>query len=81
MHLDAGICSLFTGIAVVAALSVYEPRLQSHTVAVEPCSCGRNLAEARANGCKYDSVAAAWLPPACRDDENDMARSVIWPAR
>lgn len=21
-------------------------------------------------GCKYDSLAAAWLPPACRDDEN-----------
>lgn len=34
------------------------------------CSCGGTLEEARALDCKYDSLAAAWLPPACRDDEN-----------
>ncbi|KAG6039349.1 hypothetical protein E4U41_002849 [Claviceps citrina] len=33
------------------------------------CSCGNSTAQARALGCKYDSLAAAWLPPHCRDDE------------
>lgn len=32
------------------------------------CNCGESVAEARANGCKYDSISAAWLPPYCRDD-------------
>lgn len=36
------------------------------------CSCGNSVEEAKSMlySCKYDSVAAAWLPPACRDDEN-----------
>ncbi|KAG5926710.1 hypothetical protein E4U42_003011 [Claviceps africana] len=33
------------------------------------CSCGNSTAQARALGCKYDSLAAAWLPPHCRDDD------------
>lgn len=33
------------------------------------CDCGRNTAEARSLGCKYDSLAAAWLPEHCHDDE------------
>ena len=33
------------------------------------CNCGETVAEAIANGCRYDSFAAAWLPPACRNDE------------
>lgn len=33
------------------------------------CECGRSVAEAIANGCKYDELAAAWLPPHCRDEE------------
>lgn len=32
------------------------------------CNCGDTIAEALAQGCKYDSLAAAWLPPACRDN-------------
>lgn len=40
---------------------------QQHPVA--SCDCGRNTTEARARGCKYDSLAAAWLPEHCRDDE------------
>ncbi|KAF1361952.1 hypothetical protein EJ07DRAFT_50489, partial [Lizonia empirigonia] len=33
------------------------------------CDCGSTDAEARAKGCKYDSMGAAWLPGYCRDDE------------
>ena len=33
------------------------------------CDCGANIAEALALGCKYDSLAAAWLPEHCRDDD------------
>ncbi|KAG5952005.1 hypothetical protein E4U53_001819 [Claviceps sorghi] len=33
------------------------------------CSCGNSTAQARALGCKYDSLAAAWLPDHCRDDD------------
>ncbi|WEW55742.1 hypothetical protein PRK78_001175 [Emydomyces testavorans] len=33
------------------------------------CNCGDTIAQALANNCKYDSIAAAWLPPACRDDD------------
>jgi hypothetical protein len=33
------------------------------------CSCGSSKAEALTLGCKYDSLAAAWLPEHCRDDE------------
>lgn len=33
------------------------------------CNCGSSIAEALTLKCKYDSLAAAWLPPPCRDDE------------
>ena len=33
------------------------------------CDCGNSTAEAVALGCKYDSLAAAWLPEHCRDDD------------
>lgn len=33
------------------------------------CYCGTSSAEAKSMGCKYDSLAAAWLPEHCRDDE------------
>lgn len=33
------------------------------------CNCGETVEEAIANSCRYDSIAAAWLPPACRNDE------------
>jgi hypothetical protein len=32
------------------------------------CDCGSSTAEARAMGCKYDTMSAAWLPDICRDD-------------
>ncbi|KAH7417842.1 hypothetical protein BKA64DRAFT_729825 [Cadophora sp. MPI-SDFR-AT-0126] len=33
------------------------------------CNCGESVEEAISRGCRYDSLAAAWLPDACRDDE------------
>lgn len=35
----------------------------------ESCYCGESTTEARARGCKYDSLCAAWLPDHCRDAE------------
>ena len=32
------------------------------------CSCGSSLLEAMARSCRYDTIAAAWLPPHCRDE-------------
>jgi len=33
------------------------------------CDCGLSIATALARGCVYDTLAAAWLPPYCRDAE------------
>lgn len=33
------------------------------------CDCGKTVEAAIAKGCQYDTLAAAWLPPHCRDDE------------
>ena len=33
------------------------------------CSCGNSIEEAKSLNCKYDTLASAWLPPACRDEE------------
>jgi hypothetical protein len=33
------------------------------------CDCGTNIDEAIAKDCTYDALAAAWLPPHCRDDD------------
>ena len=33
------------------------------------CDCGNSTVEAISLGCKYDSLAAAWLPEHCRDAE------------
>lgn len=32
------------------------------------CNCGDTISEALTNNCRYDSFAAAWLPPHCRND-------------
>ncbi|RAK97888.1 uncharacterized protein BO80DRAFT_326788, partial [Aspergillus ibericus CBS 121593] len=31
------------------------------------CDCGDSVSEAKSLGCKYDTIAAAWLPPYCID--------------
>ncbi|KAK4455390.1 Pre-mRNA-splicing factor SLU7 [Podospora aff. communis PSN243] len=33
------------------------------------CDCGDSTAQARALGCRYDSIGAAWLPAHCIDQE------------
>lgn len=33
------------------------------------CDCGNSVQEAISKNCIYDSMAAAWLPPYCRDHE------------
>ena len=33
------------------------------------CNCGSSISEAKSKNCKFDSLATAWLPPTCRDDE------------
>lgn len=63
---------VLTAFAVLGFASLVRP--WNRTAATEPaafvsCDCGNSTAEARALGCKYDSLAAAWLPAHCRDDE------------
>ncbi|KAJ3497282.1 hypothetical protein NLG97_g2017 [Lecanicillium saksenae] len=33
------------------------------------CDCGRSIKEAKELGCKFDTLASAWLPSHCRDSE------------
>jgi len=33
------------------------------------CGCGSSIPEAIFRGCKFDSLASAWLPEVCRNDE------------
>lgn len=33
------------------------------------CNCGNSIAEAVKLGCKFDSLAVAWLPEHCRDED------------
>ena len=40
-----------------------------HSVRPKQCYCGNSVEEAISLGCRYDSLAAAWLPDYCRDDE------------
>ncbi|MCJ1486015.1 hypothetical protein MMC06_006191, partial [Schaereria dolodes] len=41
----------------------------SHTITRTSCSCGNSIEEAKSLHCEYDTLASAWLPPACRDKE------------
>ncbi|GAA87333.1 similar to An01g11330 [Aspergillus luchuensis] len=41
----------------------------THPPTPNTCHCGNSTTEALTLGCKFDSLAAAWLPPHCRDDE------------
>ncbi|PFH62853.1 hypothetical protein XA68_11634 [Ophiocordyceps unilateralis] len=44
-----------------------------HPETLEPgrntCHCGNTIKEALERGCVYDTMATAWLPPYCRDEE------------
>ncbi|TDZ68462.1 hypothetical protein CTRI78_v002110 [Colletotrichum trifolii] len=53
-------------LAAYGLFSLVTPHLsrpRSHNLS---CNCGETIDEARSNGCVYDSLAAAWLPPHCR---------------
>ncbi|MCJ1363531.1 hypothetical protein MMC16_002638 [Acarospora aff. strigata] len=41
----------------------------SHVSERTSCSCGNSIEEAKSLDCEYDTLASAWLPPACRDEE------------
>ncbi|KAL0943569.1 uncharacterized protein CTRU02_201456 [Colletotrichum truncatum] len=43
--------------------SHFPSTFKSHSLS---CNCGDTIEEARARGCVYDSLAAAWLPKHCR---------------
>ncbi len=43
--------------------------IAGYAVPRKSCYCGRTTEEAKAMGCKYSSLNAAWLPEHCRDDE------------
>jgi hypothetical protein len=70
--------------AISGLISLFQPLTRAHehahlkgevsakehnTVELRSCDCGKSIEEAVALGCKYDSLAAAWLPEHCRDDE------------
>lgn len=61
-------------VSVLIALGIYTAKLYplaNRSLGPQPitCLCGSSTAEAEALGCKYDSLAACWLPDHCRDDE------------
>ncbi|RGP79545.1 hypothetical protein FLONG3_2293 [Fusarium longipes] len=62
-----GLISLLCPALVCEGVSSSVSTLKS---SVDPtiCNCGSSVAEALSLGCKYDSLAAAWLPEPCRDD-------------
>ncbi|KAI1169584.1 hypothetical protein F4777DRAFT_596571 [Nemania sp. FL0916] len=50
-------------VAIVAAISIRQESAR------DSCDCGSSTATARALGCEYDTLAAAWLPQHCIDKE------------
>lgn len=72
-----GLCALAVwGLlsALVQAFHYFRPPIDVYRPSTFPsdynlCDCGSTIAEARSKGCKYDSMATAWLPAYCRDDE------------
>lgn len=57
-----GIFSIFEGIAIKHDFRVHQESRRG-------CDCGASIQEAIVRGCKFDSLAMAWLPEHCRDDE------------
>ncbi|PYI00225.1 hypothetical protein BO78DRAFT_381427 [Aspergillus sclerotiicarbonarius CBS 121057] len=55
-------------LATILFLTVH-PHPSPNPPSPEACYCGTSTTEALALNCKFDSLAAAWLPPHCRDDE------------
>ncbi|KAH8811323.1 hypothetical protein F5884DRAFT_854680 [Xylogone sp. PMI_703] len=57
-----GLFSIFTRIT-----TNYD--IRAHSQILQGCDCGDSVAEAISRGCKFDSLAMAWLPEHCRDDD------------
>lgn len=68
------VCGVFS-LTRMISLSAHEIQASKH------CFCGDSITEALALECKFDSLAAAWLPPHCRDEEltAEFARSGTGP--
>lgn len=49
-------------------IDVYRPTTYP-SPSYDLCSCGSSINEAQSLSCVYDTMAAAWLPPHCRDPE------------
>ncbi|KAI1119433.1 hypothetical protein F5Y14DRAFT_457695 [Nemania sp. NC0429] len=58
-------------LSLFAIAVVYRLLQASPDTSAKPksCNCGNSIAEARAMGCEYDEMAAAWLPAHCIDRE------------
>jgi hypothetical protein len=48
------------------APDIYRPETLG---ALNLCDCGSTISEALSRNCIYDTLATAWLPPHCRDDD------------
>jgi hypothetical protein len=59
-------CTILLLIVIVWTVSTDE---ELHVPHVIDCDCGNSIEEAKAKGCRYDSLAVSWLPPLCRDDK------------
>ena len=59
----------FFGLYSLLQTALFSPSLLAAKPSSVSCDCGSSISEAISMDCKYDSLAAAWLPPACRDDE------------
>ncbi|KAM3547961.1 hypothetical protein ARSEF4850_009698, partial [Beauveria asiatica] len=72
---DVLLFTLLVGILVLVATQQSNTVKAAVTSAYTPagalpgCNCGASIKQALELDCKYDSLASAWLPPHCRDDE------------
>lgn len=62
---------LIMGFAIYGCFALSNPifPMAKTTTEAAICNCGTSVTEAKSKDCKFDSLATAWLPPACRDDE------------
>jgi hypothetical protein len=60
---------ILCGIGVLALIRLLLAATIPRNNATVDCNCGASIQDALSKGCKYDSMATSWLPPACRDDE------------
>jgi hypothetical protein len=64
-----GIISLLRNQLTPPSQQRYRPPPQRLSSPPWSCYCGSNTTAALSIGCRLDTLAMAWLPPHCRDDE------------